>query len=238
MKRPQSIALDFDGTIFAGEFTRPDVVEGPPINGAMEWIREQLAAGVTITIHTCRLTPPNSDSRWKQHCTPAQAQRAIEDWLGQWLTPAEVGALLFWTHVGKPFADLYLDDKGQRFAGVFPFVPWRRWAELQLGDTPAVRAATDQDLRRLMTELLRAAAGHAERVANLEHTIRVMAQATHEGDPAAVRMHAEHALGPAPDLSCETARHDFQGVDVACGPKCLCVDGYSCNVCDYGATGA
>ena len=141
MKRPQSIALDFDGTIFAGEFTRPDVVEGPPINGAMEWIREQLAAGVTITIHTCRLTPPNSDSRWKQHCTPAQAQRAIEDWLGQWLTPAEVGALLFWTHVGKPFADLYLDDKGQRFAGVFPFVPWRRWAELQLGDTPAVRAA-------------------------------------------------------------------------------------------------
>ena len=203
MKRPQSIALDFDGTIFAGEFTRPDVVEGPPINGAMEWIREQLAAGVTITIHTCRLTPPNSDGRWEQHCTPAQAQRAIEDWLGQWLTPAEVGALLFWTHVGKPFADLYLDDKGQRFAGVFPFVPWRRWAELQLGDTPAVRAATDQDLRRLMTELLRAAAGHAERVANLEHTIRVMAEATHEGDPAAVRMHAEHALGPAPDLSCE-----------------------------------
>lgn len=77
---------------------------------------------------------------------------------------------------------------------------WRRWAEKQLGDTPAVRAATDQDLRRLLTERLRAPAGHAERIANLEHTIRVMAEATHEGDPASVRMHAEHALGPAPDL--------------------------------------
>lgn len=30
MTRPKSIALDFDKTIFGGEFTSTDVVEGPP----------------------------------------------------------------------------------------------------------------------------------------------------------------------------------------------------------------
>ena len=33
MTRPKSIALDFDKTIFGGEFTSTDVVEGPPIVG-------------------------------------------------------------------------------------------------------------------------------------------------------------------------------------------------------------
>lgn len=81
---------------------------------------------------------------------------------------------------------------------------WRRWAAQQLGDAPTVRDATDQDLRRCLTEQRRAA---AVRVANLEHTIKVMVE-------------AEQASGPAPDLSCEAARHDFQGADVACGPGC------------------
>ena len=44
MTRPKSIALDFDKTIFGGEFTSTDVVEGPPIVGAIEWLREQLSA--------------------------------------------------------------------------------------------------------------------------------------------------------------------------------------------------
>ena len=41
---------------------------------------------------------------------------------------------------------------------------------------------------------------HRREVVNLEHTIRVMAEATPAVDPAAVRMHAEHALAPAPAL--------------------------------------
>ena len=35
---------------------------------------------------------------------------------------------------------------------------WRRWAELALGDAPTVRAATDQDLRRAIKQLLDAVA--------------------------------------------------------------------------------
>ena len=42
MTRPKSIALDFDKTIFGGEFTSTDVVEGPPIVGAIEWLREHI----------------------------------------------------------------------------------------------------------------------------------------------------------------------------------------------------
>lgn len=120
MQRQRSIALDFDGTVFAGEFTRADEVVGPAHPGAIDWIREQLAAGVLITIHTCRLTPEYPGSYWRDHQDPAAVQSALSAWLGQWLTADELSQLEWWTHPGKPAADLYLDDKGFRFEGKFP----------------------------------------------------------------------------------------------------------------------
>ena len=120
MQRPRSIALDFDGTVFAGEFTRADEVVGPAHPGAMEWIREQLEAGVTIILHTCRLTPYYPGSYWRDHADSASVQAALSAWFGQWLTADELAQLEWWTHPGKPAADLYLDDKGFRFEGKFP----------------------------------------------------------------------------------------------------------------------
>lgn len=168
MRRPKSIALDFDRTIFAGEFTQADVVDGPPVAGAIEWLREQLATGVDITIHTCRLTPAYPGTYWNQHADQPAVQAAISAWLGQWLSAAELALLAWWTHPGKPGAQLYLDDKGWRFEGVFPKFTdeaalsppshtctecraWRRRIELDLGDGVEVRGATHTRLRRMLS---------------------------------------------------------------------------------------
>lgn len=120
MQRPRSIALDFDGTVFAGEFTRADEVVGPAHPGAIDWIREQLDAGVMIIMHTCRLTPEYPGSYWKDHKDVRDVQAALSKWLGQWLAEDELSMLRWWKHIGKPPADLYLDDKGLRFEGKFP----------------------------------------------------------------------------------------------------------------------
>ena len=162
MTRPKSIALDFDKTIFGGEFTSADVVEGPPIVGAIEWLREQLSAGVLITIHTCRLTPAYPGTYWNQHMD-----------------------------------QMYLDDKGYRFAGVFPVfsgsgiahgpavTPWRRHAEIELGDDDDVRSATDEQLRRAMTR----------KIEDQAHAIDVLAELAAAGDVDGIRMHFEHLKG-------------------------------------------
>lgn len=121
LPQPRSIALDFDGTIYGAKFVHPELVDGEPTTGAMEWLKEQLSIGVTIIIHTCRLTPPNPDnSTWNMHAEQSLVIDAIKTWLGQWLSSDEVDALQWWTHAGKPSAQMYLDDKGVRFEGVFP----------------------------------------------------------------------------------------------------------------------
>lgn len=48
MTRPKSIALDFDKTIFGGEFTSVDVVEGPPIVGAIEYLAREVRSAQAL----------------------------------------------------------------------------------------------------------------------------------------------------------------------------------------------
>lgn len=120
LKRPRSIALDFDGTIFGGKFTEADEVDGPPVPGAIAWLSTQLAAGVVVTIHTCRLTPINPDCPWPTVHEQATVRAAISGWLQRHIGAAAVEQLRWWTHPGKPHCDIYLDDKAVRFEGVFP----------------------------------------------------------------------------------------------------------------------
>lgn len=121
--QPYTVALDFDGTIYGGTFTAPDEVEGPPVAGAIEWVRSELARGHRIIIHTCRLTPtyPGCPFPDDGHRDQLTVQRAICAWFAQHgLTYEEAMRLVFWTHRGKPWANEYLDDKGLRFVGGFP----------------------------------------------------------------------------------------------------------------------
>jgi len=118
-----TVALDFDGTVYGGTFTAPDVVDGLPVAGAIEWVRSELARGHRIIIHTCRLTPtyPGCPFPDDGHRDQLEVQRAICAWFARHgLTYEEAMRLVFWTHRGKPWANEYLDDKGLRFVGGFP----------------------------------------------------------------------------------------------------------------------
>lgn len=117
------VALDFDGTVYAGPFTAADEITGLPNAGAIEWVREELRRGHRLIIHTCRLTTTYEGCPFPvdRHKDPAAVVLALRAWfMLHGLTEAEVDALEFWTRPGKPWANEYLDDRAVRFSGVFP----------------------------------------------------------------------------------------------------------------------
>ena len=110
-------AVDFDGTLYDGPFVAVDNVDSPPMAGAIAWLAAKLAAGDTIIIHTCRLTPWYEGGKFKTaHEEPGMIIVAIKEWLYQHgLQYQLLTRLQFWTHAGKPGADYYIDDKAIRF---------------------------------------------------------------------------------------------------------------------------
>ena len=117
------VALDFDHTLYAGPWVQADVCDGPPMPGAIEWLRNELRLGHEITIHTCRLTPHYEWATWPLDGYREQAAVivAIRSWLSRHgLSDTEVSAIRFWTHLGKPSCDEYLDDRAIRFEGTYP----------------------------------------------------------------------------------------------------------------------
>lgn len=118
-----SIALDFDGSL-------AEPAPGGGLrwrHGARAFILGAAAAGMKLWLHSCRCTPAcvldlydapwDADEFWRTGRDPVLAaqswdlyeeMRAFLEQEGVWplLTP--------WTAPGKPIADLYPDDKGER----------------------------------------------------------------------------------------------------------------------------
>ncbi|TXH56222.1 MAG: hypothetical protein E6Q97_06875 [Desulfurellales bacterium] len=121
------VAVDVDGTLYAGPWTQADEFTGPPTtDDAIPFLQRELAAGHEVILHTCRLTPEYPWCTWPvdQYRDPAHVIAALRAWLIHWgLSPADTERLHFWTHAGKPSADEYLDDRAVRFEGVFPRRP-------------------------------------------------------------------------------------------------------------------
>lgn len=118
-----TVAVDFDGTIYAGPFVAADEVEGDPLPGAIAWLKSELARGHKLIIHTCRLTSNHEGCTFpiEAHRHPHKTRAAIATWLAvHGLTYAEVTSIQFWMYPGKPFAHEYLDDKAVRFEGTYP----------------------------------------------------------------------------------------------------------------------
>ncbi len=93
MSRPKTIMVDLDGVICSEEqfFNRP---LAQPIPGAREAIQKLRAAGHTIVIYTAR--------GWGEF-------KVAEHWLQQ--NGIEYDGL----HMGKPIADVWIDDRAFRF---------------------------------------------------------------------------------------------------------------------------
>lgn len=137
------VACDFDEVIHQGMtlFTTPTEIADPPFPGAFEWIRGLLDAGVTFIVHTCRLTGWSNSNPYLFHARGDEVEAALRAWfLRHGLEARYVDLLHFWHYVGKPSADVYIDDKAWRFHGIYPSVP-----ELQA----EVKGAEEDRARRL-----------------------------------------------------------------------------------------
>jgi trehalose-6-phosphatase len=93
MSRPKTIMIDLDGVICTEErtFERP---LAEPISGAREAIQRLRAAGHTVIVYTAR--------NWLE-C------RVTQKWL------ADHGFEVDGLQMGKPVADLWIDDRAVRF---------------------------------------------------------------------------------------------------------------------------
>ena len=93
MSRPKTILVDLDGVICTEEraFERP---LAEPLEGALEAVRKLRAAGHTVIIYTAR--------GWPEYRTTMR-----------WLD--DHGFVCDGLHMGKPVADLWIDDRAVRF---------------------------------------------------------------------------------------------------------------------------
>jgi hypothetical protein len=123
---PRTYALDFDGTLYAGEFAAATDFSGEPCAGAVDFVRQLLDAGHKILIHSCRLTAALTEEctkRWGK-ADPVIVANLMRDWFYRWGLPwGHIRHINFWTSPGKPWANVYLDDKAMRFEGTFPNIP-------------------------------------------------------------------------------------------------------------------
>lgn len=115
---PKTLAVDFDGVIadYSQGYLGPDVF-GDPLPGAAEGLRQLKGEGWTIIVHTAR--PPTAGLRsylvthgipYDSINTPAPTD-GVADLDGQELSMAPGGDL----EPRKPIADVYLDDRAERF---------------------------------------------------------------------------------------------------------------------------
>jgi hypothetical protein len=105
-----AVAIDFDGVIhaFVSRFTRGVDIPDEPVPGALDFIRAVDAAGYKVIIHTAR-------------ANDTAAVVAIRTWLTKHgLEAPLIEKLKITSH--KTSADVYIDDRGWRFEGVFPTV--------------------------------------------------------------------------------------------------------------------
>jgi ribonucleotide monophosphatase NagD (HAD superfamily) len=93
MARPKTIMIDLDGVLCTEEqfFNRP---LAEPIDGAQEAVRRLRAAGHTVVIYTAR--------GWGEY-------KVTQHWL------ETHGFEYDGLHMGKPIADVWIDDRAVRF---------------------------------------------------------------------------------------------------------------------------
>lgn len=91
-----TVAIDFDGTLCkptGRRFSNTDL--GIPMPGAQQFVQRLVQSGADCFVHSVRA---NTDA----------GRLAIDQWLARYNFPAL-------RVVGKPVADVYLDDRGIRF---------------------------------------------------------------------------------------------------------------------------
>lgn len=122
MTHPMRVALDFDGVLHPMQtpWTGPLDIHDPPYPGAIEWCRALLEEGWVVVLHTCRLmhSVPPEETQVPEVDLDARLE-ALRAWFVEHggADVVEHPSWRWWTHGGKPWADLYVDDKAVRVGG-------------------------------------------------------------------------------------------------------------------------
>jgi hypothetical protein len=117
------VAIDFDGVIHHyRENARgggQTAIDDTPTPGAIEWLEGLLHANVDVWLYTSRLAKEG------MHCSHLRARSlvtlAMAGWLSKHGLSADALHRLEFTGEKVP-ADVYVDDRGFRFEGLFPTV--------------------------------------------------------------------------------------------------------------------
>ena len=100
----KTICIDFDGVISNYKGYKGWGVFEPPVDGTIEYMNRLKADGWRIIIFTCRNETKLIQDYCEQHCIPV-------DEINRNSTQHPN------TNMGKPYADVYLDDRGMCFKG-------------------------------------------------------------------------------------------------------------------------
>ena len=103
--RPPIFCVDLDGTIAQFDGWKGHKHIGDPFSGAAEFVRRLSSLG-KVVLFTVRM----SKKAWQTNVMPlADRKTLIEKWLHTWGFPSNIE---IYDGAGKPFADVYIDDRG------------------------------------------------------------------------------------------------------------------------------
>jgi len=104
------VIVDLDGTII--ERTWPQLGDFMP--GAVDALRRMNDAGLSVVVHSCRLSPLMPDHVTKRD--PAVVRTAINEVRAK-LDSAGLTFVDIYTGHGKPSGIAYIDDRAERYGG-------------------------------------------------------------------------------------------------------------------------
>lgn len=129
----RTICVDLDGCLAdnAGGWQGPRQI-GLPLPGALEGIRDLVAAGFRVVVLSCR-TSTDDREHWAPGMTVEDSAALIGRWLEEHGFPECVE---IWTGGGKPVASYYLDDHGLRVAPREYALAWPSAVDRIRGELP------------------------------------------------------------------------------------------------------
>lgn len=109
---PFVLAVDLDGVIHKySKGWHDGTIYDIPMEGTKDCLKKLKLMEVKIIIHSARAC-----SKWVKIDGQLKFQHGQVEAIGLWLRKYEIPFDEVWTGVGKPIADIYLDDRGMRFS--------------------------------------------------------------------------------------------------------------------------
>ena len=100
------IAIDFDGVVHRSSKGFYDgTIYDDPVDGSLEAIKKLNEQGYSLVMYTCKANPHR----------PLVNQKTGTDLIWEWLEGHGVSHYFLDVVWGKPWAAVYIDDKGYRF---------------------------------------------------------------------------------------------------------------------------